>query len=183
VWDASDEALLAGLSTGDTDVALVFVRRFQARVYGLALSITRDRREAEEVAQDVFLRAWRYAASFDPRRGSVTSWLLSIARNAALDRVRASGRRQEQLALDPFESIGDLPGDPDVPSPHDDLAVVADAVRSLPSEQRRTLMAAAYYGFTAREISEAWSVPLGTVKTRLRLAVRKLHDMLTEVSP
>lgn len=183
MWDASDEALVAGLSTGDADVALVFVRRFQARVYGLALSITRDRQAAEEVAQDAFLRAWRYAATFDPRRGSAKTWLLTIARNAALDHVRASGRRREQLVLDTFDGIGDLPSDEDIAGSHDELAVVADAMRALPPEQRQALMAAAYYGFTAREISEAWDVPLGTVKTRLRLALHKLHDVLTEVSP
>ncbi len=183
MWDASDEALVAGLSTGDTDVALVFVRRFQARVYGLALSITRDRQAAEEVAQDTFVRAWRYSATFDPRRGSAKTWLLTIARNTALDHVRASGRRREQLLLDSFDTVDDVRGDEDIDSPHDDLAVVADAVQALPPDQRQTLMASAYYGFTAREISDAWGVPLGTVKTRLRLALHKLHEMLTEVSP
>jgi RNA polymerase sigma-70 factor (ECF subfamily) len=181
VWNASDEALVAGLSTGDPEVALVFVRRFQARVYGLALSITRDRMAAEDVAQDTFLRAWRYAASFDPRRGSAKSWLMSIARNSAIDRVRASSRRRERLVLDPTDVLSELPGDDDIASPYDDLAVVADALRSLPPEQRQTLMAAAYYGFTEREISEGWDVPLGTVKTRLRLAVHKLHELVTEV--
>jgi RNA polymerase sigma factor (sigma-70 family) len=183
VLNASDEALVAGLATGDTDVALVFVRRFQARVYGLALSITRDRMTAEEVAQDAFLRAWRYAASFDPRRGSVSSWLLTITRNVALDRVRANARHQEQLVPDPGETSGDMPLPEDAASAHDDVTVMAGALRSLPAEQRQTLVAAGYYGFTAREISEAWHVPLGTVKTRLRLAVRKLQQLLTEVAP
>jgi RNA polymerase sigma-70 factor (ECF subfamily) len=179
VWDASDEALVAGLATGDADVALVFVRRFQARIYGLALSITHDRTAAEEVAQDAFLRAWRYAAGFDPRRGTATSWLLTITRNAALDRVRADARRHEDLVPDPV----DVPGADSTASRLDDRDVVASALRSLPPEQRRTLVAAGYYGFTAREISAAWDVPLGTVKTRLRLAMRKLQQMLVEVSP
>ena len=69
MWRASDEALVAGLAAGDREAALVLVRRFQARVFGLALSITRDRGSAEEAAQDAFLKAWRYAASYDPRRG------------------------------------------------------------------------------------------------------------------
>jgi RNA polymerase sigma-70 factor (ECF subfamily) len=179
VWKASDEALVAGLATGDADVALVFVRRFQARVYGLALSITHDRTAAEEVAQDAFLRAWRYSAGFDPRRGTVTSWLLTITRNAALDRVRADGRRHEELVADPV----DVPDVDSTASPLDDRDAVANALRSLPHEQRQTLLAAGYYGYTAREISAAWNVPLGTVKTRLRLAVRKVQQMLVEVSP
>ena len=74
MWDTSDEALVAGLGAGDRDAALVFIRRFQSRVLGLALSIVRDAPAAEEVAQDTFVRAWRYSASYDraedrPRRG------------------------------------------------------------------------------------------------------------------
>jgi RNA polymerase sigma-70 factor (ECF subfamily) len=178
VWSASDEALVAGLGAGDPDVALVFIRRFQSRVFGLALSIVRDRFAAEEVAQDTFVRAWRYAASFDARRGSAAAWLLAIARNAALDHVRARGRRPDQPGTEPVETPIDLVGDDDIASGHDDLAAVADALRSLPAEQRETLMAATYYGFTARELSEAWHVPIGTIKTRLRLAVHKLRDDL-----
>ena len=66
MWDVSDEALVAGLGAGETDAALVFIRRFQRRVFGLALSIVRDHQVAEEVAQDTFVRAWRYSASYDP---------------------------------------------------------------------------------------------------------------------
>jgi RNA polymerase sigma-70 factor (ECF subfamily) len=180
VWNASDEALVAGLGAGDADVARILIRRFQARVYGLALSIIRDRQAAEEVAQDTFVRAWRYAASFDPRRGSAAAWLLAIGRNTALDYIRARGRRLERLPLEPLDSFLESADGDTTASPHEGIAPVADAVRSLPQEQRDTLMAAAYYGFTAREISEAWNVPIGTVKTRLRLALHKVRDELTE---
>jgi RNA polymerase sigma-70 factor (ECF subfamily) len=183
VWDASDEALVAGYATGDPDVARVFVRRFQDRVYGLALAITRDRQAAQEVAQDAFLRAWRYGASYDPRRGSATAWLLRITRNAALDYVRTSQRRVDQVVADADSVIDDMAGDADVSSPVGDLAAIADGLRSLPTEQRETLMAAAYYGLTAREISDAWDIPLGTVKTRLRLALAKLRDLFAGVAP
>jgi len=183
VWNASDEALVAGYATGDPDVARVFVRRFQDRVYGLALAITRDRQAAQEVAQDAFLRAWRYGASYDPRRGSATAWLLRITRNAALDYVRTSQRRVDHVAADADRVIDDMAGDADVASPIGDLAAVADGLRSLPTEQRETLMAAAYYGLTTREISDAWDIPLGTVKTRLRLALAKLRDLFAGVAP
>jgi RNA polymerase sigma-70 factor (ECF subfamily) len=183
MWNASDEALIAGLAAGDTDAALVFIRRFQGRVYGLALSIVRDRNAAEEVAQDTFVRAWRYAASYDPVRGAAAAWLLGIARNAALDHVRASARRRDRQASEPIDELErliDLSG-PASDDPHEALSPVAGALRALPAEQRDALMAAAYYGFTAREISEAWGVPLGTVKTRLRLAVHRLRDELAGV--
>ena len=187
MWNASDEALVAGLGAADTDAALVFVRRFQSRVYGLALAIVRDPQAAEEVAQDAFVRAWRYSSSFDPRRGPAAAWLMAIARNAALDHVRANGRRMDQPAPEPalepalggIGLAGDLAASDEAPNAHEELSAVARALRSLPPEQRDTLMAAAYYGFSAREISEAWDVPIGTVKTRLRLAVHKLRDELT----
>jgi RNA polymerase sigma-70 factor (ECF subfamily) len=181
VWDVSDEALVAGMAAGDADVAAVFVRRFQTRVYGLALSITRQREAAEEVAQDAFVRAWRYAASFDPRRGTAAAWLLGIARNVALDHLRSIGRRLDRPTQDPDGVFGNLIGEEALVSPNDDLAAIVHELRALPDEQRQTLMAAAYYGFTAREISEAWNVPIGTVKTRLRLAMAKLRAVVEEV--
>src|SRR5215471_1154460 len=88
VWTVSDEALLAGMAAGDRDAAAAFVGRFQRRVYGIALTITADPRLAEDAAQEAFVRSWRHAAAYDARRGSVASWLLTIARNAAIDLAR-----------------------------------------------------------------------------------------------
>src|SRR5919106_896766 len=85
---SSDEALLAGLAAGDEQAAAAFVRRFQRRAYGLARTIVGNPRDAEDVAQDAFVRAWRYAAGYDPRRGTVLTWLLTIVRNVAVDRAR-----------------------------------------------------------------------------------------------
>ena len=86
---APDAALISALALNDEAAAVAFVRRFQGPVFGLAVSITRDPALAEDVAQEAFLRAWRAAASYDVRRGSVLTWLLTIARNVAIDAVRA----------------------------------------------------------------------------------------------
>jgi RNA polymerase sigma-70 factor (ECF subfamily) len=179
VWNASDEALLAGLAAGDQDVARVLVHRFKGRVFGMVLSIIHDRSNAEDVAQEVFLRIWRHASSFDPRRGSAASWILTVARNAALDHVATRERRLDRILLDPLDAILDSATAPR----GDETLPIADAVNALPRDQRETVIAAAYYGFTAREISEAWNVPLGTVKTRLRSALHKLRDVLVEATP
>ena len=88
MWSVSDESLLAGLAARDPDATEAFVARFQRRVYGLARAITGDGTLAEDVAQEALLRAWRHAAAYDPRRGSVTTWLLTITRNLAIDQVR-----------------------------------------------------------------------------------------------
>jgi RNA polymerase sigma factor (sigma-70 family) len=171
----SDETLLAGLGSGNPDAAAAFVRRFQSRVYGLALTMLRDSDMADEVAQETFVRAWRHAASYDPRRGRVPAWLLTIARNLAIDRAR----------MRPV-----TPTDPDIIasrldiSKHDAMPDLGErdrlhrAVAALPDEQRRALVLAVYAGRTAREISELDDMPLGTVKTRIRTAMLKLRETL-----
>ena len=86
--ELSDEALLAGMAVGDQAAAVTFVRRYQRRVFGLAYSMTGDAGVAEDVAQEAMIRVWRHAPVFDPRRGSVTSWVLTITRNLAIDALR-----------------------------------------------------------------------------------------------
>src|SRR5919197_1650231 len=85
----SDEALLAGLGSGDPDAAAAFVDRFQRRVFGMTLSVLRDRQAAEDAAQEAFVRAWRHAAAYDPRRGTVAAWLLTLARNVSINMLPA----------------------------------------------------------------------------------------------
>jgi RNA polymerase sigma factor (sigma-70 family) len=186
MWEASDEALLSGFATGDPEMAVVFVRRFQSKVFGLALMITRDRSDADEVAQDAFLRAWRYAASFDPRRGSVASWLMGITRNAAVDRVRLTSTARSRVEVgDPFTfneaGVGDAVVDDEaarLAERSDALAQVAKVWTTLPPEQRAALAAVTVRGLTAREYAEAAGIPLGTAKTRIRLGLRKLRQNL-----
>jgi RNA polymerase sigma factor (sigma-70 family) len=182
MWDVSDEALLAGFATGDAEMALVFVRRFQARVFGLALMITRDRSDADEVAQDAFVRAWRYANSFDARRGTVSGWLLGITRNAAVDRMRVAGDRRERFDLRGPDDLGlELSIEDEAPPTaerHDALAHVARSLGTLPAAQREALIAVTLRGLSTREYAEAAGVPLGTAKTRVRLGLRRLRERL-----
>jgi RNA polymerase sigma-70 factor (ECF subfamily) len=171
----SDESLLAGLAAGNPDAATAFVRRFQSKVYGLAFAMLRDTEQADEVAQETFVRAWRYAATYDPRRSQVATWLLSIARNAAIDVTRV--RRASRLDLDSVVSELDL-HEPDPLPSFTEREHIRSAVAALPDEQRRALVLAVYAGRTALEISELDGVPLGTVKTRIRAALTKLRATL-----
>jgi RNA polymerase sigma factor (sigma-70 family) len=173
----SDESLLAGLGSRDPDAAVALVRRFQHRVFGLTLSILRDRGAAEEAAQDTFVRAWRHAAAYDPRRGTVAAWLLTIARNVSINMLP---RRH----VDPIDPDVLLAMEAKRPRQDGTEAQVVDAellreqLAGLPRDQRRALVLAVFYGFTAREISELDGVPLGTVKTRIRSAMLKLRSQL-----
>jgi RNA polymerase sigma-70 factor (ECF subfamily) len=170
----SDEALLAGLAAGQTDAAAAFVRRYQARVYGLVITIVRDPGIGEDVAQETFVRAWRNAGTYDPRRGRVATWLLTIARNAAIDAMRA--RRPEPL--DPEAVAARLHLAPDQGIEPAERMRVRDALGDLPESQRRALFLAAFAGRTAREIGELENAPVGTIKTRIRTAMSKLRDSL-----
>lgn len=179
VWPLSDEALLAGFATGDPDAAAGFVRRFQSRVYGLAVTILGDAQAAEDVAQETFVRAWRHASSYDARRGPVSAWLLTIARNLALDRARLKGAQPVDPDLLASRLAGEKSGDG-----VDDAIRIADRDRlrelllSLPEQQRRALVLATYFGRTAKEISELDGAPVGTVKTRIRDGLLKLRSRL-----
>ena len=176
--EASDEALLAGLAAGDADAAAAFVRRFQRRVYGLALTILREPGAAEDAAQEAFLRAWRHAETYDPRRGRVLNWLLGIARNVAIDAVRLKRAQPvdpETLAATVLEKSevdpGALPG-------FADRQRLREAMRALPADQRRALFLSAYLGRTANEIGVLEDIPLGTAKTRIRSAMLRVRAEL-----
>jgi RNA polymerase sigma factor (sigma-70 family) len=176
---SSDEALLAGLAAGDQQAAAAFVRRFQRRAYGLARTIVGEPRDAEDVAQDAFLRAWRYAAGYDPRRGTVLTWLLTIVRNVAIDRMRL--KPAEPLDPDVLASKLQLEHAREAREEGSQLAErehLREALAVLPVEQRRALLLAAYYGRTAREVAELEGVPLGTAKTRIRSAMVRLRDRM-----
>jgi RNA polymerase sigma-70 factor (ECF subfamily) len=177
----ADDALLLGLGRGDPDAGRAFVHRYQRRVYGLARSLMGDPTQAEEIAQEALIRAWRNAGSYDARLGSVSSWLLAITRNLAIDALRKKGAQP----TDPSAALfSDLPAQCEEPV---DPAIVADdtgrvraALRLLPDEQRRALLLAGFYGLSAREISETESIPLGTAKSRIRSSLRKVRSLLRE---
>jgi RNA polymerase sigma factor (sigma-70 family) len=179
MWRASDESMMAGLAGGDVKAAAVFVRRYQRRVYGLALTIVGDSQTAEDVAQETFLRAWKHAGAYDARRGRVSVWVLAIARNLAIDAVRLQGRGSLESDIEAQLMLtGDGPQPDEQASLLDDSERVRDALARLPEEQRRAVVLASCFGRTAREISELEDVPLGTVKTRIRTGMIKLHDEL-----
>ncbi|HEY1317167.1 MAG TPA: sigma-70 family RNA polymerase sigma factor [Gaiella sp.] len=173
---SSDEALLAGLAAGDRDASAEFVRRFQRRAFGLARTVVDDPATAEDVAQQAFVRAWRYAGSYDARRGSVLTWLLTIVRNVAVDQLRL--RRAEPMDPELLASKLQLV---DANAENERKAVgerdeLRRALAILPSSQRRALLLAAYFGRTAAEVAELEAIPLGTAKTRIRTAMSRLRD-------
>jgi RNA polymerase sigma factor (sigma-70 family) len=185
VAEPSDDAVLAGLAASDPVAARVFVTRFSPRAYGLALQLVGDRAVAEDVSQEALLRAWRHAASFDARRGTVATWVLSIVRHLAIDTLRM--RRSEPVdptRLEPMiANVG--PSDaPAIAAEHDDDARrLRLELAGLPVEQRRAVVLAAYGGLSASEVATAEQIPLGTAKTRIRAGLRRLRTAYLEDAP
>src|SRR5204863_9263250 len=140
----------AGFATGDPSTAAAFVRRFQGRVYGLALTIVRQPAVAEEVAQETFVRVYRHAGNYDARKGRVSTWLLSTARNLAIDITRM--RRFDPV--DPDVLAAELsidshtPGNDEVGVQPDDGYQLRSAIRTLPDGQKSALVQAPYMART-----------------------------------
>ncbi|CAI9403532.1 MULTISPECIES: RNA polymerase sigma factor [Aestuariimicrobium] len=172
---APDAALVAGLVVNDDAAAAAFVRRFEGRVFGLALSITRDRGLAEEVSQEAFLRAWRAAAVYDQRRASVLTWLLAITRNAAIDTIRT--QRSTPIDGEVMERLisTTLSGNPDQSGARVEHLDAAERLRALPPEQARAVVLAVIAGHTAQQVADLEGIPLGTAKTRIRTGLRRMR--------
>ncbi|MDA0269440.1 MAG: sigma-70 family RNA polymerase sigma factor [Chloroflexi bacterium] len=159
--------------------------RYSALVFSVAFRVLRDNQLAQDVAQEVFLRVWRQPTSYDPARGRFVSWLMSVTRNRALDELRKVTRRlrSEDQDDDPVSGLAtaDRLDDPALGA---ELAEQRVAVRAamtrLPPEQRRVIELAYFGGLTQIEIAERTGDPLGTVKTRIRLGMRKLRESLAE---
>jgi RNA polymerase sigma-70 factor (ECF subfamily) len=177
----SDEGLLAAMAAGDDTAGVAFVRRHQRRTFGLAMAILGDAAAAEDVAQEALIRVWRHAAVYDSRRASVTTWILTITRNLAID----AARLRRAIPIDPDDVVAmalvsDSPDPAELAQRSDTSARVRSVLRGIPAEQRRAVVLAAFYGMTANEIAEKESIPLGTAKTRIRLGLSKVRASLTE---
>ena len=178
----ADEDLLTLVERWDPDAFEVIYERHSRVAYSLAFRLLGDRQLAEDLVQDAFLAVWRGAAGYASARGSVRNWMLSILHNRGVDRLRTLGamsRRQD--ALEQMELR--RPDEPDAA----ELAIsralagtVRDELRDLPSEQSEVLRLAYYGGFTHQEISQMLQLPLGTVKSRMRLGLERLRRGIGE---
>jgi RNA polymerase sigma-70 factor (ECF subfamily) len=177
--DIPDEALLSGLAIADDRSVLVFVRRYQQRLFGLALGILGDPTRAEDVAQEAIVRIFRHAEVFDPRRGSVSTWALTITRNLAIDVLRVQRDTPADPADQVFVELISSERTPEEAADAEDALVrVRAALADLPTDQRRAVLLAAMYGRSATEIASAEAIPLGTAKGRIRLGMAKLRVAL-----
>ena len=178
--DASDAELLRAVASGDEAALASIYDRYASILLGLLLRILHSRGEAEDVLQEVFLQVWRRAGDFDEARGRGFTWLVTLARSRAIDRLRALDARARTAtasASEPSEMVSDASADT---FRSEQREIVRAALAQLPEEQRRTLLLAYEEGLTQTEIAERTGQPLGTVKTRTRSGLLKLREMLRD---
>ena len=179
-----DQTLVALIIQARAEALSELYDRYGRLVYSLALHTVGDRATAEEVTQDVFLRVWQRARQYRADRAKVSTWLTSITRHRAIDQLRRRGSRPEQ------HSVGwaQIPPEwePAVNGPESAVSLgmererVRAAIASLPQEQQQVLALAYFQGLSQSQIAEATGLPLGTVKTRIRLGMQKLRERLLD---
>lgn len=171
----SDAELIRLVAVGDRPAFEELHRRYARPVLGIALRRIGDRGRAEDVTQDTFTSVWRSAGRYDPARGAATSWIFAVARNAITDGLR---RRPEPPVDDPPEFAEPGPGPADAAESEWVSWRVHRGLEILPPEQRTLIELAYWSGLSQSEIADYLGMPLGTVKTRTRAALRRLADEL-----
>ncbi len=173
-----DVELLHAIARGDEAALARLYDSHRLILFGLLMRILNSREEAEDILQEVFLQVWRRAADFDEKRGRPFTWLVTLTRSRAIDRLRLLGARQRLAtgaAQEQTETVSDALVDT---LRSEQKEVVKRALAELPEEQRQTLMLAYFEGLTQSEIASKLGAPLGTVKTRMRSGMIKLRTLL-----
>jgi RNA polymerase sigma-70 factor (ECF subfamily) len=179
-----DIKLVRRMRAGDENALGEFYDRWFPIVNCLATRMLRAPADAEDVVEETFWQAWRQADRFEPERGTVQTWLLTMARSRVLDRLRAQRRRREEpIQSTPNVETNDFaasPTDPSLAVEHAERKqLVLAALADLPKEQREALELGYFGGLSQSEIAQRTGLPLGTIKTRMRLAMLKLRDRLS----
>jgi len=180
----SDETLgaelVARMARGDVQAFERFYDRYASLAFGLIRRVLGEREAAEDVLQEVFWQVWKEAAGYDPARGSVEAWLVMRAKTRAIDKLRAR-KRAAQVGATPLSdtaAVDAAPASDDVAAAVESRGVVEGLLVRLPEAQRRVIELAFFAGLTQVEIAARLGEPLGTVKTRCRLALERLRAML-----
>ncbi|MBI4637123.1 MAG: sigma-70 family RNA polymerase sigma factor [Candidatus Rokubacteria bacterium] len=176
----SGQDLIRRMAAGDRDAFAHFYDRYAPLVYPLVLRIVRADADAADVLQEVFWRAWEAAGTYDAARGSPEAWIVMRARTRAIDRVRSIRRRSETFVAPVDEAVAAAPEQPggDAAEQAEDRGIIRTALERLAPTQREVLELAYYGGLTQTEIAERLKQPLGTVKTRIRLGLERLREIV-----
>ncbi len=177
----SSEELLARIARGDQNAFSLFYDKHASLVFGLCNRILIDAKEAEDVVQEVFFQVWRHAFKFNPMMGSAATWVITLGRNRAIDRLRVRNRREELLILHQPELSGENASQTRVIDTDERAERVRGVLKEIPPEQRQAIELAFFGGLTQQQICETLSIPLGTVKARIRRGMFKMRAELPDL--
>ncbi len=186
---SEERDLMRRITEQDEAALATLYDRYSSLLFSLSLRIVKERQEAEDLLQDVFLQVWEKAASFDHNRGHLYGWLVTLARNRSIDRIRhrqSLQRRHQKLEegaiLDaPIQQASNSPLETVVALER--ASYVREAMQTIPQEQKDVIMLAYFGGYSQSEVATILQIPLGTVKTRTRQGMRKLEQTLKETMP
>jgi len=176
--DESDVELLHAVARGDEAALARLYDAYRVILFGLLVRILNSREEAEDILQEVFIQVWRRAKDFDEKRGRPFTWLVTLTRSRAIDRLRLLGARQRLATSAERERVDEASDALTDTIKGTQKEVVRRALAELPEEQRHTLLLAYFEGLTQSEIAAKLGAPLGTVKTRMRSGMMKLRALL-----
>ena len=179
--ELSDLDLLERITESDTEALSAMYDRYGRRVFALAARILNDPISSEEITQDVFLSIWRRWASYNAAKGKFTTWLFGIAHNRTIDELRKRRRDKSRYSddIDDHLNIASNSISPDDSAVvQSEYAMVREVLDTLPPPQRTVIVLSYFHGLTQVEIAEKLDQPLGTVKTRMRLGLKKLRTAL-----
>lgn len=175
---SDDAAVIRRIAGGDETALAALYDRWVQPVYSLVVHLLKDADEAEDVVEETFWQIWQRASSYDAARGTARTWILTIGRSRALDRLRSRQRHREDPSVD-IGMMRDTAPDPSADAEGNERReLVSNAMEELPEDQRRALELAYFRGLSQSEIAEFLNEPLGTIKTRMRLGMQKLRDKL-----
>jgi RNA polymerase sigma-70 factor (ECF subfamily) len=180
----NDEKLIVLISQQQDGALAQLYDRYSRLVFSLAFAMINDRATAEEITLDVFMRVWQKAESYRSDQAKVSTWLTHIARNHTIDVLRRRAVRLDQYATNWDDALSDDGPRESDPQESTEISLqrehIQAALAQLPQEQKQALELAYFNGYTQRQVAEVLKQPLGTIKTRIRLALRKLRDVLRD---
>jgi RNA polymerase sigma-70 factor (ECF subfamily) len=182
-YSNEEQEWLKRIKNGDKEAMKLLYRKYKNLLFGMIVSILKDREEAEDCLQEVFTQIWEKADYFDSEKGRAYSFIVTMARNKAIDRTRSKQFKQADIADNTINDSTIIP-ESDEKNPHEAMefreraAIVRSALQKIPEKERELLIVSYYKGLSQSQIAEKMDIPLGTVKYRMRQGMIKLRDYI-----
>lgn len=175
----NEKELLPKIAHKDEEAFSELYNRFSQVVYNLSYRVVKNTSDAEEVVQKVFIQIWNKAENYDSNRGAVSTWIMNITRSRAIDKIRSNKKNKTTISMDDTFLQFISPKGFIIEDASEKREIIKNALAEIPSEQKTVVETIYFEGFTHSEAADHLDIPIGTVKTRLRLGILKLKDLIS----